>query len=268
MNSLPRFDQALLSEMERTLYGATPVADAKFVASTLKKCIAAIDSEIAALEGPVHEASYALGARVMLKEVLLRIAHRKEGDQALAFLNRKHVANIHHALARSPDGLSPSEIAQEVGVSAPAASALLKEAEQHGLVQDGVPTREGQRKAKVLTPFGKAALTKVKPDWALSSPVRAGAYVLRSARTSIGTVQTQRAFGGGFANDRVVISGVGESLVDPWAEVMISATSSSAHQGLVGLVKFKEGMKSHKHRSNDEDTLLLNRARTLARLNP
>jgi DNA-binding MarR family transcriptional regulator len=166
--SPPRMDRQFLKVVDRALYAAGPGAGKKMAQATLEEVNSALQGMLEQLDG-LHPQSFAAGSVSALRDMLIRIVHRKEGDRVRSFLSRKHVPSILQAIALAENGAAPSDIARKVGVGESALTTLLKDAEQFGLIESG-RDEDARFRRRVLTPFGRSELTSIRPTWSVTQP--------------------------------------------------------------------------------------------------
>ena len=169
--------------LDRTLFALSDASGNSRAQRALDEIVAHAGVLRAQTDQQVHEASFQLGAAHLLQTLLVRVMERREGNLSLAFVRRrKYVRDLLHILATSEAPVAPSDLATKLGAQPSAITALLKEAENLGLVSQTAATYDGRARPRVLTSVGRQMLTAVKPDWPLKAP-RASAQ-----ETNVGSV--------------------------------------------------------------------------------
>ena len=116
----------VLALMERTLFATSATAKTSYLEKTINDARNVAAAQLRALETDSPDpVAYALGAIDLMSVMLVRARERHDGDRAFALARRKHVLPLLRALAKSKQGLRPSELADTLGLNRPKVSDLL-----------------------------------------------------------------------------------------------------------------------------------------------
>jgi len=158
----------VLALMERTLFATSATAKTAYLEKTINDARNEAAAQLRALETDSPDpVAYALGAIDIMSVMLVRARERHDGDRAFALARRKHVLPMLRALAKSKEGLRPSELADALRLNRPKVSDLLGKMDALQLTARSPQTDGGQDRRRQITPGGKLILDSLDPAWSL-----------------------------------------------------------------------------------------------------
>lgn len=158
----------VLALMERTLFATSATAKTSYLEKTINDARNEAAAQLRSLETDSPDpVAYALGAIDVMSVMLVRARERHDGDRAFALARRKHVLPMLRALAKSKEGLRPSELADTLGLNRPKVSDLLGKMDTLQLTARSPLTDGGQDRRRQITPGGKLILDSLDPAWSL-----------------------------------------------------------------------------------------------------